>query len=177
MSPPPPLWKVSLLPAGATPVPNSNSAVDCGDLQPINGITSTPVIDPAIGTMFVVAYDIEGGRFVYRLHALDISTGADKWPAVVIQGSAPGTGAGSSGGTITFDPGVQRQRAGLVLANGKVYVAFTSFCDIGNYHGWIFGYSYSATAFTLANLYNDTPNGAQGGLWGGGGPLDADVVD
>jgi hypothetical protein len=173
-TPPPPLWKVSLLPAGATPVPNSNSAVNCGDLQPINGITGTPVIDPAAGTMFVVAYDIEGGRFVYRLHALDITTGADKWPAAVIQGSAPGTGAGSSGGTITFDPGVQRQRAGLVLANGRVYVAFTSFCDIGNYHGWIFGYSYSTTAFTLANLYNDTPNGAQGGLWGGGGPLDAD---
>jgi len=172
-TPPAPLWKVSLLPAGANAVPNSVN--NCGDLAPVNGITSTPVIDPSTGTMFVVAYDQESGKLVYRLHALDVTTGADRWPAVVIQASAPGTGSGSVGGTITFDPSTERQRAALVLANGRVYVAFTSFCDNGNYHGWIFGYSYSTTAFTLANLYDDTANGSDGGLWGGGAPLDADA--
>ncbi|MEZ0109939.1 hypothetical protein ABH920_003953 [Catenulispora sp. EB89] len=171
-TPPPPLWKVSLLPAGAQAVPSSFQ--DCGDLQPIIGITSTPVIDPATNTMFVVAYDQENGKEVYRLHALDVTTGADKWPAVVIQGSAPGTGAGSVGGTITFDPSVERQRSALVLANGRLYVSFTSFCDIGDYHGWIFGYSYSNNAFTVANLYNDTANGSQAGIWGGGAGLAAD---
>jgi Malectin domain len=173
-TPPAPLWKVSLLPAGANAVPSSVPNPNCGDLTPIIGITSTPVIDQAAGVIFVVSYDQEGGKLVYRLHALDLATGADKWPAVVVQGSATGTGAGSVGGTITFDPTTERQRAALLLVNGKVYVAFTSFCDGGNYHGWIFGYSYSTTAFTLANLYDDTPNGSDGGLWGGGGPLDAD---
>ncbi len=173
-SPPAPLWKVSLLPAGANPVPNSVNG--CGDLQPINGITSTPVIDAAAGVIFVVAYDQEAGKLVYRLHALDLTTGADKWPAVVIQGSVAGTGVGSSGGTVPFDATVERQRVGLMIANGQVYVAFTSFCDIGNYHGWIFGYSYSTTAFTLAHLYNDTANGTQGGIWGGGSGMAADAA-
>lgn len=172
-TPPAPLWKVSLLPAGAQAVPSSFQA--CGDMQPIIGITSTPVIDPTTNTMFVVAYDQESGKEVYRLHALDITTGADKWPAIVIQGSVPGTGTGSSGGNLIFDPSIERQRSALLLANGHLYVSFTSFCDIGNYHGWIFGYNYANNAFSVANLYNDTANGSQAGLWGGGAALSADT--
>ncbi|HEV3172898.1 MAG TPA: malectin domain-containing carbohydrate-binding protein [Actinocrinis sp.] len=172
-SPPAPLWHVSLLPAGAHPVPNSFNG--CGDLQPIIGITSTPVIDPTTNTMFVVAYDQENGNEVYRLHALDITTGADKWPAVVIAGSTPGTGVGSSGGNIAFNASVERQRSALMLANSQLYVTFTSFCDIGDYHGFIFGYNYSNNAFTVANIYDDTPNGSQGGIWGGGAGLSADA--
>ena len=166
-----PLWKTSLLPAGATPV--SFNTVSCGDLQPVIGITSTPVIDTSTNTMFVVSYDSEGGSLVYRLHALNVQTGQDRSPPVVIQGSVPGTGAGSSGGTVTFDSRIERQRVGLVEANGKIYIAFSSFCDIGNYHGWVFAYTYNGS-FTLANLYNDTPNGIQGGIWGGDGALSAD---
>jgi Malectin domain len=167
-----PLWKRSLLPSGATAVPNS--AVSCADLQPVIGITSTPVIDTGTGTMYVVAYSDEGGNLVYRLHALDIATGNDKNPPIVIQGSVPGTGAGSSGGTVTFDPKLERQRVALLLANGRVYIAFASFCDIGSYHGWIFSYSYNGTSFQQVNVYNDTPNGIQGGIWGGDGALVAD---
>src|SRR6266566_1149325 len=167
-----PLWKTSLLPSGATPVPYT--AVSCGDLQPVIGITGTPVIDASTGTMYVVAYSLEGGNYVYRLHALDVTTGKDKSPPIVIQGSVPGTGAGSSGGTITFDPHLQRQRVGLVLANGKIYIAFASFCDNGNYHGWIFGYAYNGSSFQLANIYHTTPAGIQGGIWGADGALAAD---
>ena len=167
-----PLWKTSLLPGGATAV--QSSFQPCGDLQPIIGITSTPVIDPSTNTLYVVAYSQENGTQVYRLHALDVTTGQDRSAPVVIQGSIPGTGAGSVNGTITFDPHVERQRASLVLANGKIYVAFSSFCDIGNYHGWIFGYSYNGTAFQQTNTYNDTATGAQGGIWGGDDPLVAD---
>jgi hypothetical protein len=167
-----PLWRTSLLPSGATAVPNS--VLNCGDLQPIIGITSTPVIDTSTGTMYVVAYSDEGGSLVYRLHALDITTGKDRSPAIVIQGSVPGTGAGSSGGTLTFDPKLERQRVGLLFANGKVYIAFASFCDIGSYHGWIFSYTFNGTAFQQVNAYNDTPNGIQGGIWGGDGALVAD---
>jgi hypothetical protein len=162
-----PLWKVSLLPGGATAV--SSNVSGCGDLTPEIGITGTPVIDPATGTLFVVSYDSEGGNEVYRLHALNAATGADKWPPIVISGSVPGTGVGSSGGNVAFNPVTNRQRPNLLLENGKVYVGFSSFCDIGAYHGWIMSYSYSTTAFTLANVYADTPNGSDGGIWSGSG--------
>ncbi len=167
-----PLWKTSLLPGGATPV--QSSFQPCGDLQPIIGITSTPVIDPSTNTMYVVAYSQENGTQVYRLHALDVTTGQDRSAPVVIQASVPGTGAGSSGGTLAFNANVERQRASLVLANGKIYIAFASFCDVGNYHGWILAYSYNGTAFQQTNTYNDTANGAQGGIWGADDPLVAD---
>jgi len=167
-----PLWKTSLLPSGATAV--SNTVTGCGDLQPIIGITGTPAIDSSTNTMYVVSYDSEGGNEVYRLHALDVTTGQDKVPPIVIQATIPGTGAGSVNGMISFDPKTERQRVGLVLANGKVYLAFSSFCDIGNYHGWILAYSNSGTALSLANAYTDTTNGSQGGIWGGDGALVAD---
>src|ERR1700722_13548560 len=51
------LWKVSLLPSGATAV--SNNVSGCGDLTPEIGITGTPVIDSSTGTLFVVSYDTE----------------------------------------------------------------------------------------------------------------------
>jgi hypothetical protein len=167
-----PLWKTSLLPGGATAVPYT--AVSCGDLQPVIGITSTPVIDLSTNTMYVVTYSDEGGNLIYRLHALDITTGQDKSPPIVIQGSVPGTGAGSSGGTVSFNATLERQRSSLVFANGKIYIAFASFCDNGNYHGWIFSYSYNGSSFQQVNIYNDTPNGIQGGIWGGDAALDAD---
>src|SRR5258708_15177854 len=129
-----PLWQTSLLPSGATAVPNS--AANCGDLGPIIGITGTPVIDPSTSTMYGVSYDDEGGSLVYALHALNILTGKDISPPVVISGSAPGTGVGSSGGRVSFNPDTNRQRSALLFANGKVYVAFSSFCDGGGYHRW-----------------------------------------
>jgi Malectin domain len=167
-----PLWKVSLLPGGATAVPNS--AVNCSDLTPVIGITGTPVIDTSTNTLYVVSYDDEGGNLVYRLHALNILTGQDKSPAIVLQGSAPGTGPGGSGGTVSFNAALNRQRAGLVLANGKVYIAFSSFCDNGNYHGWILSYTYNGSSFQQANAYDVDPNGLQGGIWGGDAGLVAD---
>jgi len=164
-----PLWKVSLLPGGATAVPAPSAVGGCGDLTPQIGITGTPVIDTSTNTLFVVSFDDEGGNLVYRLHALNVLTGQDKWPAIVLSASAPGTGAGSSGGTVSFNPATNRQRVGLLLENGKIYIAFSSFCDIGAYHGWILAYTYSTTAFTFANALDDTPNGSDGGIWSGSG--------
>src|SRR5450755_4182050 len=151
-----------------------NSAVNCSDLTPVIGITGTPVIDTSTNTLYVVSYDDEGGNLVYRLHALNILTGQDKSPAIVLQGSAPGTGPGGSGGTVSFNAALNRQRAGLVLANGKVYIAFSSFCDNGNYHGWILSYTYNGSSFQQANAYDVDPNGLQGGIWGGDAGLVAD---
>ncbi|HEY5004361.1 MAG TPA: malectin domain-containing carbohydrate-binding protein [Ktedonobacteraceae bacterium] len=167
-----PLWKTSLLPSGATAVPYA--AVSCGDLIPIIGITGTPVIDPSTNTMYVVAYSQENGTLVYRLHALNILTGQDKSPPIVIQGSAPGTGPGSVNGVVNFDAHVERQRVALVLAGGKVYIAFASFCDNGNYHGWVFSYSYNGSSFQQVNTYITTTTGFQASVWGGDGALVTD---
>jgi Malectin domain/Fibronectin type III domain len=167
-----PLWHTSLLPSGATAVPNS--AVSCGDMTPIIGITGTPVIDPSTNRMYVVSYDDEGGSLVYRLHALNILTGQDISPPVVLSGSAPGTGVGSSGGRVPFNPNTNRQRSALLFANGNVYIAFSSFCDVGAYHGWILSYSYNGSAFTQVNAMADTPNGSDGGIWSGDSATAAD---
>jgi len=119
-----------------------------------------------------VAFTKENGSYFQRLHALDITTGAEKFGGpVVIQASVPGTGAGSMGGTITFDPLIQNQRPALLLLNGVVYISWASFGDLDNYHGWVLGYG----AQTLAQVavFNDTPNGSQGGIWQSGGGLSA----
>ncbi len=167
------LWHTSFLRRGVR-VP-SNGDVACNDLQPEIGITGTPVIDAATRTMYVVAFTSEGGHLVYRLHALDISTGRDrKGSPVTIQASVHGGGAGSHRGVITFDPKFERQRAGLLLANGRIYIAWGSFCDNMPYHGWILSYTYNGTAFHQVAVFNDTPDGARAGIWGAGGALAAD---
>src|SRR5450432_1767751 len=94
------------------------------------GVTSTPVIDPAAGLLYVV--DQTTGKHV--LHALSLTTGQDAvTPAVV----APPTG---------FTSNIQLNRPGLLFLNGVVYIAFGSHCDAGSYHGWVFGHD----AMTLA---------------------------
>jgi hypothetical protein len=144
------------------------TAVPCGDtpkcvVGPVVGITGTPVIDGTSKTLYVVVFTKESGSYFQRLHAVDITTGAEKFGGpVVIQASVPGTGAGSVGGTITFDPLIQHQRPALLLLNGVVYLGWASFGDFDNYHGWVLGYQ----AATLARVavFNDTPNGSQGYL-------------
>jgi hypothetical protein len=146
----PPLWQASL----GTPVPKS----DAEGITPMIGITSTPVIDQQSQTMFVVAYTSGGG---FYLHALDITTGKDRVPAVQIKASVAGTGTDSVNGTISLSKACY-QRSGLVLANGNVYVAFAH-CN----HGWIV--AYSENPLQQVGIFNTTPNGRGGTIWMGGG--------
>ena len=160
------LWHVSFLnpSAGVTSVPAGDTG--CSQIVPELGITSTPVIDAAAGTIYVVAMTKEGGaNYVQRLHALDVSSGAERpGSPVAIQATYPGTGEG--GTTLTFAPKNYKQRPGLLLLNGVIYTAWSSHCDIGAYHGWLIAYD----AHTLAQVavYNNTPNGNQGSFWAGG---------
>ena len=170
----PPLWHASLL-EGGSPVPSA--AVSCGQIVPRIGITGTPVIDRATGTLYVVAmvqhHTSHGDTYTQQLHALDIATGKEKLGGpVTIAGSVAGTGAGSKDGEIAFSGFLHLDRPGLALAGGVVYVSFGSHCDLGNYHGWVF--AYGAAHLRRRAVFNTTPNGSQGAIWETG---DAPAID
>jgi hypothetical protein len=164
------LWRVSLLGAGETTSDNRS----CSQVTPEIGITSTPVIDRARGpngAIYVVAMSKSAaGTYFQRLHALDVTSGAELFGGPrVIQATYPGTGAGSAGGTLTFDARQYEERAALLLVNGKIITAWTSHCDISPYTGWLI--AYDANTLTQTSVLNLTPNGSMGAVWmAGNGP-------
>ena len=171
-----PLWHTSFLINGATSVPSS--VVYPGafvDITPEVGITGTPVVDLASGSLYVSAMTFENGACVHRLHKLDITTGKEKVPPVVETATIPGTGDGSVNGSLTFRALTANQRPALLLLNGVVYVAFASFADEYPYHGWILGYNAGSLAQTT--VFNTTPDGGGAGIWGTGGGLAVDPTD
>lgn len=163
-----PLWQTNLGP----PVPVKN----VGELYDINeyvGITSTPVIDLATRTLYCVAKTKQGGSYPQRLHALDITTGQQKFGApVVIDGSVQGTGDGTKRGTIAFNSLRHLNRPGLLLQNGYLYIAFGSHGDVRPYHGWVF--SYNAATLQQVAIFNTTPDTWGGATWQSGQGLAAD---
>ena len=163
----PPLWQTSFLSPGVTPIPSTDTG--CTQIVPIIGITATPVIDPATGTIYVVAQTKENGTYVHRLHALDITSGSERSNSpVVISPTAQG-----SGGTIAFDTLRQKERAALLLVGNTVYLAASSHCDIEPYHGWLVGYDKSSLNQTA--VFNTTPNGSEGAIWMSDGGSSADA--
>ena len=176
-----PLWRVSLIDSahgagtGEKPVPQSD--VSTADIVPEIGITGTPVIDLTTKTMYVVAKStVSDTTFIQRLHALDITTGAEKFGGpVVLSGSVSGTGNGSSGGKLNFDPKWENQRPGLLLLNGIIYIGFAAHGDNGPWHGWIL--AHSASTLQQTSTFCSTPNGSGSGFWMSGAGLAADVVD
>jgi len=168
------IWKTSILGANET----TSGDHGCGQISPEIGITSTPVIDRHAGpngTIFVVGMSIDGGgAYHQRLHALELTTGAELTGSPAeIRAAYPGTGANSSGGNVVFDPGQYAERAGLLLMNGNLYLGWTSHCDQGAYTGWLMAYSESTLAQT--SVLNLTPNGSEGSIWMSGAGLAADA--
>ena len=165
-----PLWQVTLLDAphgassGATSVLDTLSG--CYIANHEYGISGTPVIDPVTGTLYVSSVTYENNFPVSRLHALDVKTGAEKFGGpVAITASVPGTGTGSSNGILNFNPAEQNQRPGLALVSGQVYVAFGAYCDLSNYHGWLF--AYNAATLSQTAVFITSPNGMDSGIWMG----------
>ncbi len=158
-----PLWHVSFLNAGATAVPSRDVA--CGFIRPEIGITPTPAIDLPSGTLYVLARTKEkGGRYVQRLHALAITTGAEKFGGPVeIQASVKGSGAGAKQGEVAFDPLRELPRAGLLVAGGQVYLTWGSSCDVGPYHGWVM--AYDARTLSQTAVFNSSPDAEESGIW------------
>ena len=140
------------------------------------GITGTPVIDLKNQIMYFVVFTKEnGGQYVQRLHAIDITTGNEKnGSPVIIQGSVPGTSDWNSdgNGNVLFDPQHHLQRPGLLLLNGVVYLAFGSHGDNPQYHGWVF--AYDAGTLHQLGIWNAAANGHAGAIWQGGTGLSAD---
>jgi hypothetical protein len=166
------LWKVSLLGSGEIPSDNRG----CSQVTPEIGITSTPVINRAAGAhgiVYAVAMSKNGSTYFQRLHALDVTTGAElEGGPVTVQATYPGTGANSSGGQVVFDPGQYKERAALLLLNGVIYTGWSSHCDFNPYTGWIMGYN--ASTLAQMSVLNLTPNGSEGSIWQSGGGLAAD---
>jgi hypothetical protein len=117
------------------PVPLKSLPGNCVANANHVGINSTPVIDLATRTIYLIAFTLEGTRIVYRIHALDMSTLKDKVPAPIISATQKLTDAS----VLAFLAGAERQRAGLLLSNGAIYAGFASFCDIRSDlgRGWV----------------------------------------
>lgn len=181
-----PLWHVSF---GAS-VPNGD--VGTGDINPEIGISSTPVIYRAksgLTLLYVVSktktVDSQGNpTYWQKLHALNVANGVEELRGpLVITGQVAGTGDGSTGTVVPFNPLIQHNRPGLLMVPTKgkdtsLYVMYASHGDNGPYHGWIF--TIDADTLKQTSIFNTTPNAltdpsgyplAAGGVWqGGGGP-------
>jgi len=180
------LWSVSLIDtahganAGELTVPSGPTGnlvgAGDGDITPEVGVIGTPVIDSSSGTLYVVSKSMNtaGTTFYQRLHAIDVTTGDEKAGSpVLIQGTYPGTGDGTT--TTTFTARYENQRTGLALINGSVYIAWAAHEDAPPYYGWIMGYTYGSSGFTQVSVLNVTPNVRQGGIWMGGGAPSVDA--
>ena len=154
-----PFWSLNLGAPDTTPSTSTSP-----NSEPSLGIISTPVIVRGSNTMYVTAATRENGHRVYRLHALDITTGQEKPNSpIVISGQVKGSATDAVNGTLTFNPDFHLQRASLAVAGHSVFIAAAGSRDITPFHGWIFGYD--LTTLAQAAAVNLTANGMEGGIW------------
>jgi hypothetical protein len=167
------LWHVTMLASGEAPSDDRG----CSQVTPEIGVTSTPVGDLSEGphgTIYVVAMSKDSSsNYHQRLHALDITTGAEEFGGPVeIVAQYPGTGDNGQNGYVVFDPKQYKERAGLLLVNHIVYTTWASHCDDRPYTGWII--SYKEGTLAQQSVLNVTPNGNEGAIWGAGAGPAAD---
>ena len=137
-------WRVNL----GDPVPRS--ALECGNIDP-TGITGTPVIDVATSTLYVVAF-VQPGR--HDLVAINVSDGSIRWRRTA---DPPG-----------LDPLHEQQRSALVIANGRVYVAYGGlFGDCGPYKGAVVAFALDGSSESQSWI---VPTRREAGLWAPSGP-------
>lgn len=163
------LWSVALLPTGTVPVPQS--VVGSSDIPVELGITTTPVIDPASRTIYIVSKVQRTADTTYHqyLYALDLATGAAKFNSPVeINPTFPGTANDAVNKVIPFSALHEHLRCAMALSNGVVYLAYASHSDTTPYHGEVIGYD--ATTLQVVKTFNTTPNGTnpEGGIWQSG---------
>jgi len=146
---------------GAPPVNHNQVGEWCGtynDMSGNIGIVGTPVIDGTSRAMYFVTRNFENSAtFVQRIRAIDITTGNESVAARTIG---------------TIDPRLNNQRAALALSQNKVYVAWASHCDTGNYHGRVL--AFNTSDLSQAAAFDVVPGGSKGGIWMSGA---APVID
>ncbi len=142
------LWSRHL----GTPVPAGR--LPCGDISPVVGITSTPVIDAARNEVFAVADEYAGQSISHHLVGLSLTTGK----VLLDQGVDP---PGS-------DHAAQLQRAALTLSGGQVIIGYGGNAgDCSTYHGWVVGVPASGGALRTFEVDSAAGND-QGAVWMGG---------
>ncbi|HUD47494.1 MAG TPA: LamG-like jellyroll fold domain-containing protein [Candidatus Baltobacteraceae bacterium] len=160
-----------------------------GDIVPVVGITGTPVIDLASGTLYVNVHTriatATSTNYYHSIHAVNITNGAEQpYSPTIVTNTVLGTGVESTNGLVGFNPRTENQRPGLTLAGGMLYVAYGSYADTDPYHGWVLGFNASTLAQSAINAFNTTPNATvatfgvnagEGALWMGGNGLCADA--
>ena len=163
-----PLWYTSFLSPGVIPVPIDLQG--CGGTTKWTevGVVSTPVIDPVSGTLYVVAKTYENSNFVYRLHALDVTTGTEKQGSPVVISAT----FQFNGTEYDFDASTQVNRPALLLDNGTLYIAMGSNGCRGREQGWVI--AYNSSSLQEVGAFDDEPGIAGAGIWQKGGGPSAD---
>ena len=163
-----PLWQVNFTNPGAGITTATGAFLPCAGVHrfPESGIVSTPVIDPASGTLYVVAKTNENGTVFHRLHALDVTTGAERANSPV---PINATFRSNSGALLQVNNLHQMNRPALLLSNGVVYVAMGSNgCNDSN-NSWVIGYD--ATTLAQTGAFVAAPEHGLGSIWqSGAGP-------
>lgn len=163
-------WKTSFInPPAINTASSGLTGVNCSLISPEYGITSTPAISAATGTIYVVPVTVRSGTYSYQLHAVDVTTGAEQ-PGSPVQIQATLNG-------ITFDPFRHLNRPALLLENGHIILAWGSYCDHARYFGWVMSYNASTLvqeAVGNVNLNSD-PSGRNAGIWMSGAGVASDA--
>jgi polyvinyl alcohol dehydrogenase (cytochrome) len=145
-------WSTSL----GTPLTNVGSVAGCGNVDPL-GITSTPAIDLATGTVYVVGEIYEHGAVHHQLEGIRVATGK----VVLSEAVDPPLPAGENPKTLL-------QRAGLAIANGRIYIGYGGNAgDCGSYHGWVVSVRESGAPGLLS--FEVAADGEGGAIWESGG--------
>ncbi len=153
-----PLWSRNIGPAPAV----------TGNVQTHWGTLGTPVING--NTMYFVAYiGADTSHWSMYLCALNVVTGADQYgpPAEILF---------PLGGTLVPATPYTIQRAGLLVANDRLYIGFADFQqrppDRASQEGFVFSYSLTDLSQPLARF--QTTNGQGGDIWQASRGLAAD---
>ena len=157
------LWWVNFTnPAeGIFTAQTANKTLPCGNGYGYDqeGIIGTPVIDPNNNTMYLVAKTVVNGTVEHNLHALDITTGNDRpgSPVQIVAQTTYGTKV------TNFTSLHQKNRPGLLLLNGVIYLAFGSNgCNDDN-SGWVL--SYDENSLAQLAIFNTSPDHGLTSIW------------